>query len=94
MTSVPVAASIAPIDQARPGRAETGNMKLITILMLALALSSVSCKSGGGGGNGVSCTCGTPEADFDGCSHPLCVKGERNPDNPECVCGPMKIGGK
>ena len=35
----------------------------------------------------VVCICGTPEAAFDGCPHPLCLSGEGNPENPDCVCG-------
>jgi hypothetical protein len=69
-------------------------MKIFILLMLALAVSGASCNSLDGGNSDARCVCGTPEADFDGCAHPLCVKGERNPDNPDCVCGPMKIGGK
>ena len=37
------------------------------------------------------CTCGSPETAFDGCIHPLCVSGEGNPDNPDCVCGPLTL---
>lgn len=39
----------------------------------------------------VPCTCGTAEADVVGCSHEGCLVGERNPDNPECVCGTLDI---
>lgn len=69
-------------------------MKTLTILMLLLTVACVSCKSTDASSASVRCICGTAEADFSGCQHPLCVKGERNPDNPDCVCGPMKIGGK
>ena len=37
------------------------------------------------------CTCGSPETAFDGCLHPLCVSGEGNPDNLDCVCGPLTL---
>ena len=37
----------------------------------------------------IECTCGTPEAMLEGCAHPLCVAGENNPDNPDCVCGTL-----
>ncbi len=39
------------------------------------------------------CTCGDAETDFHGCLHPLCARGETNPDNPECTCGPLRIEG-
>lgn len=39
----------------------------------------------------VPCTCGQPEADIEGCAHPACLRGERNPDNPDCVCGSLTI---
>jgi hypothetical protein len=37
------------------------------------------------------CTCGTPEAALEGCLHAACVSGEGNPDNPDCVCGPLSF---
>ena len=37
------------------------------------------------------CICGTPTADVNGCPHPLCVSGKHNPDNPECLCGPLEF---
>jgi hypothetical protein len=39
----------------------------------------------------IHCTCGQPAADIEGCSHPKCLAGERNPDNPECFCGTLSI---
>ena len=39
----------------------------------------------------VPCTCGTAETDVVGCSHQACLAGERNPDNPDCVCGTLDI---
>jgi hypothetical protein len=39
----------------------------------------------------VPCTCGTPEADIEGCAHALCLAGKTNPDNPDCVCGALMI---
>ena len=53
------------------------------------ACSSTDEKGDGAGEASVPCTCGQPEAAFDGCAHPKCVAGERNPENPECVCGPL-----
>ncbi len=35
------------------------------------------------------CTCGQPEAQLEACVHPLCVSEEGNPDNPDCICGPL-----
>lgn len=37
--------------------------------------------------NDVACTCGQPVTDLEGCPHPLCMRGEGKPDNPDCVCG-------
>jgi hypothetical protein len=39
----------------------------------------------------VPCTCGQPEADLVGCAHATCLAGERNPENPDCVCGTLSI---
>ncbi len=39
------------------------------------------------------CTCGQPEAVLEACVHPLCVSGQGNPDNPDCVCGPLSYEG-
>jgi hypothetical protein len=72
-------------------------MKFVVLLLLCVTSPLVACKSSGNDAARVAaerCICGTPEADFEGCPHPLCLKGERNPDNPDCVCGPMKMGGK
>jgi hypothetical protein len=72
-------------------------MKFVLILMLGAVATLGSCKSSGNAAAQAAaerCICGTPEADFEGCPHPLCLKGERNPDNPDCVCGPLKLSGK
>jgi hypothetical protein len=71
-------------------------MKIAALLLLGMIASLNSCKgpSSKAEASAVCCTCGTPKADFEGCAHPMCLRGERNPDNPECVCGPMKMGGK
>ncbi len=72
-------------------------MKFVVILLLGAVATLGACKSSGDAAAQKSaerCICGSPEADFEGCPHPLCLKGERNPDNPDCVCGPMKMGGK
>lgn len=72
-------------------------MKFVVIVLLCTAGVLGACNSSGDSKASAAaqrCTCGTPEADFEGCTHPMCLKGERNPDNPECVCGPMKMGGK
>jgi hypothetical protein len=81
---------IAPIQQ------KVELMKIVALLLLGMIASLNSCKghSSKVKSPAVSCTCGTPKADFEGCAHPLCVRGERNPDNHDCVCGPMKMGGK
>jgi hypothetical protein len=41
--------------------------------------------------NNNPCTCGKPEADMVGCANAKCVAGERNPDNPDCVCGSLSL---
>ncbi len=72
-------------------------MKSLLLVLLGAVAMLGACKSSGDSAAEASaqrCICGTPEADFEGCSHPLCLKGERNPDNPNCVCGPLKMGGK
>lgn len=42
----------------------------------------------------VDCICGQPLEAIEGCPHPLCIAGERNPDNPDCVCGPIEFDGE
>jgi len=72
-------------------------MRLFVIVLLCTAAALAACKSSGDAEAEAAaqrCICGTPLADFEGCPNPVCMKGERNPDNPDCVCGPMKIGGK
>lgn len=65
--------------------------KLLAATLLALPLAlSLACKSSSTSGD-VPCTCGTPETDLEGCAHSLCVAGETNPDNPDCVCGTLSI---
>lgn len=69
----------------------------ITVLLaaaLAAALSVSSCKSQRHSPpdydpSAVTCICGQPEERFDGCHHPLCMRGEGNPENPDCVCGSL-----
>lgn len=70
-------------------------MKLIPILLFVALAAFAGCRSSGSGpapGSIPACTCGTPMADFDGCAHPLCLSGEGNPDNPDCVCGDLELG--
>ena len=40
----------------------------------------------------VPCICGTPDEVLDACAHSRCVVGLRNPQNPDCVCGPLTLG--
>ena len=64
-----------------------------TLHLLALLLVCVlplACRSGAKHDE-VPCTCGQPEADIQGCAHHLCLQGQRNPDNPDCVCGSLTI---
>ena len=71
-------------------------MRIAAILLLGMIATLNACKGPDdkATASATRCVCGTPEADFEGCPNPTCMKGERNPDNPDCVCGPMKMGGK
>ena len=66
--------------------------------LLGAALALGSCKSSKTTEpvdlSSVPCNCGTDLAAMDGCAHPLCVSGERNPDNSDCVCGPLDLDGE
>ena len=69
-------------------------MKILSALFVAalLVVPPTSCKSPE---RDLPCTCGTPEGDMEGCTHPQCRDGHANPDNPKCVCGTIEIpGGK
>ena len=69
-------------------------MKLVLPLLLLLPLASTGCRapqSDPAPGATPACICGQPMADFEGCPHPLCLQGLRNPENPECVCGPLEL---
>jgi hypothetical protein len=72
-------------------------MKL-TILLLALfaAASVTACRTSRSEAkledDEIPCTCGAPDALFDGCANPICVSGHNNPSNPNCVCGDLRIG--
>lgn len=39
----------------------------------------------------IPCVCGTDQAAIDGCANPICRDGHQNPDNPDCVCGPLEF---
>jgi hypothetical protein len=57
----------------------------------AICLLPLACRSPAAEKDEVPCTCGQPQADIEGCAHESCLRGERNPDNPDCVCGSLKI---
>jgi hypothetical protein len=61
-----------------------------TLALLVLCFVPPACRSTAAHGE-VPCTCGQPAADIEGCAHSACVKGQRNPDNPDCVCGTLSI---
>ncbi len=63
---------------------------LFPLLAAALLVLPTACKSSPKAPE-PPCTCGTPEADIEGCAHPSCLSGTTNPDNPHCVCGKMEI---
>jgi hypothetical protein len=73
-------------------------MKSIAILLVLAALAGITaCKSHSATDSKSSakttipCTCGTPEAQMEGCANPICLSGKTNPDNPNCVCGSLTI---
>ena len=39
----------------------------------------------------LACVCGDPHGNLLGCTHPLCVESEGNPENPDCVCGGLSV---
>jgi hypothetical protein len=72
-------------------------MKITTLLALLILLSSAgACRTSESATNPVDadipCTCGTPDALFEGCASPLCASGHNHPGNPDCVCGTIVIG--
>ena len=69
-------------------------MKLHVLLLIVLSGLSLACKSTASSDANIPCTCGQPEADLDGCAHATCLAGKTNPDNPDCVCGALSLGGK
>ena len=66
---------------------------LSRLFFLALILMPFACR-GAEAANDIPCTCGQPATDIEGCAHPNCLAGERNPDNPDCVCGTLSIPSK
>ena len=64
------------------------------ILLIVLSSLSFACTSTAASDENIPCTCGQPEADIDGCAHALCLAGKSNPENPDCVCGALSLGGK
>ena len=70
-------------------------MKLMTVLLVCGMIAIIpACKSNSAdhkSSAAVPCTCGTPEAQMEGCANPVCLSGKSNPDNPQCVCGTMTI---
>lgn len=60
------------------------------LLVLVLLLLPLGCRSPGAHSD-PPCTCGQAQSDIEGCSHPQCLAGKRNPDNPDCNCGPLTI---
>lgn len=69
-------------------------MKLIPTLLVAALATLAGCRANDPDPEATpACTCGTPMADFDGCAHPLCLSGEGNAENPDCVCGRLELDG-
>jgi hypothetical protein len=70
-------------------------MKLIPTLLVAALATLAGCRANDpdpAPEATPACTCGTPMADFEGCAHPLCLSGEGNSENPDCVCGRLELG--
>jgi hypothetical protein len=71
-------------------------MKLTILLLVVFAATTAACRTNRGEAKiedaEIPCTCGAPEAMFDGCANPICVSGHNNPSNPNCVCGDLRIG--
>jgi hypothetical protein len=66
-------------------------MKLLrTLALFSLCLTAAACRSNAAR-HQVPCICGQPAADIEGCAHSACLKGKRNPENPDCVCGSLSI---
>jgi hypothetical protein len=63
---------------------------LQTLALSLICLLPLGCRSSAVEDE-VPCTCGEPVADIEGCAHLSCLRGERNPDNPDCVCGSLTI---
>lgn len=72
-------------------------MKLLTLLFLLGSLAAApGCRTGRDEAMyedaEIPCTCGSPDALFDGCANSLCMSGENNPSNAECACGSLRFG--
>jgi len=72
-------------------------MKLtILLLVVFAATTAAACRTDRGEAKvedtEIPCTCGAPDALFEGCANPICVSGHNNPNNPNCVCGDLRIG--
>ncbi len=63
---------------------------LARLLVSCLAMLSFACRATPSAA-AVPCTCGTPQADIEGCAHATCLAGATNPDNPDCVCGTLSF---
>lgn len=68
------------------------SMRALLTSVCFVAGLAVACKSPEKPDYVPECTCGQPETAFEGCLSPLCRSGEGNPDNPDCLCGPLIIG--
>ncbi len=66
-------------------------LSLRALALSVICLLPLGCRSASEEHADVPCTCGSPVADIEGCAHPSCLEGERNPDNPDCVCGSLTI---
>lgn len=72
-------------------------MKFIALILLLVSLAGgTACRTGQDEAMyedaEIPCTCGSPDAVFDGCANSLCMNGENNPGNPDCTCGSLRIG--
>lgn len=62
---------------------------LLLLLAVTLVLGACPSASSKDEAADIPCICGTEDGDVLGCHNPVCATGQRNPDNPDCICGPI-----
>ena len=65
---------------------------LFAAVLLAAICPLASCKMfSGSSEDRIECVCGTDEAALEGCASACCMAGETDPNNPDCLCGPLSF---